>query len=222
VTTAQRRSRIAASCIVTLGIVALVAGCGIRTDSEPRAISGEAVPYDLLDPTTSSGPTTTTTPAATARGSIYLVNSDGFLTPVDREVRDPVEVADVLDSLLNGATDAEANRGLRSAITRTTELLGTRLDIRTRVLNINLTGDLLDVAGEEQRLALAQVVYTATALGAVQSVVFQFDDKLTPVPDAEGATKSTPLERRDYFNFDAARATTTTVAPASAPESSEP
>ena len=210
--TAGGRSRlVVAGLAVAVAVALFAAGCGVRTDDSPRAISADAVPYDLLEPTTSTAPTSTTIPAATTRVSIYLINSDGFLVPVDRGVRDPVEITDVIQALLKGASDKEAAAGLRSAIPRSTELLSTRLNLQTRVLTVNLNGDLLEVAGQEQRLALAQVVYTATALGAVQSVLFQFDGEFTDVPDAKGAAKSTPLERRDYFEFDAVRAATSTT-----------
>lgn len=207
------RHRLRASALVVAAVVALTAGCGIRTDDEPRAMSADSVPFDLLAPSTTST-TATTAPERTSQVPIYLVDRNGLLVEVTRKVPMPVEIRAVLAELLEGATDREAERGLRSAITGGTELIGVQLDLQTGVVALNLTGDITSVQGEALQLALAQVVYTATALRTVNGVLFEFDGEPTDVPDGEGALESTPLGRRDYTRFDPeVAATSTTTAP---------
>jgi len=204
--------------VVVVGVllaVALFAGCGVQTDEAPRDISAEAVPFDLLAPTSSSS-TSTTIPTATATIPVYLVNSQDFLIEARRKVRMPVTITDVVAALLEGATDEEAQQGLRSAITAGTRLRSADLDLQTGVVVVDLTGGFADVVAGAQRLALAQVVYTATALRTVNGVLFELDGEPVEVPDGEGATKATPLSRRDYARFDpevAATSTTSTSTP---------
>jgi spore germination protein GerM len=63
---------------------------------------------------------------------------------------------------------------------------------------IDLSRQLLDVTGRQQILALAQVVYTATAYPNVDRVLFQFDGASREVPNGDGTLTSTPLGRLSY------------------------
>jgi len=205
----RRAARVVVAVALTVAAAA-GAGCGVRTDDAPREISAQAVPFDLLAPTSSSS-TSTTIPAATATIPVYLVNSEDFLVEVRRKVRMPVTITDVVGELLEGATDEEAQQGLRSAITAGTQLRDADLDLQTGVVVVDLTGGFADVVAGAQRLALAQVVYTATALRTVNGVLFELDGEPVEVPDGEGATKATPLSRRDYARFDPEVAATSTT-----------
>lgn len=209
------RWRTVAIAVAVIALTATVAGCGVGTDEEARDISADAVPFDLLAPTSSTS-TSSTTPVARVTVPVYLVDSANLLVEVRREVALPVTISAVVDALLEGATDEEAAKGFRSAIPAGTQLLSSDLDLQTGVVVLDLSAGFAGVVAGEQRLALAQVVFTATGLRTVNGVLFEIDGELSEVPDGEGAAKATPLARRDYARFDpevAATSTTTTPPP---------
>ena len=194
--------------LAAVALVAIAGACGVQSDDPPRTVASEDVPFDLL----ASG--TTSAPAQDDQGvgrTVWFVDNNGFLARGERQLSMPVTPNDILTALLQGVTDAEANNGLRSNIPSGTTLLG--VDGPTDdLVTVNLSGEILTVSREQQRLALAQVVYTVTGLPNVDRVLFEFDGKPTQVPGRGDELTADPLTRDDFVQFDAS-ATTTTVAP---------
>lgn len=175
----------------------LVAACGVPGDDEPRPLDQQAVPFDLLAPTAES--TTTTVPsmfADTVRVAVYLTNADGKLQSVRRPVTTPVTVGKVVEALLAGPSEEEASR-LATAITSETKLLSIE-GPTDGLVTIDLSRDVLDITGRQQILALAQVVWTVTALPNVDRVLFEFDGEPSEVPNGNGTLTSSPLGRLSY------------------------
>lgn len=175
----------------------LLAACGVPGDDSPRPLDEDAVPFDLLAPTAET--TTTTTPsvfADTVRVAVFLADPEGKLQAVRRPVTSPATVAKVVESLLAGPTDEESSR-LSTAITSGTELLGVD-GPRDGLVTINLSRDVLDITGRQQILALAQVVWTVTALPSVDRVLFEFEGEPTEVQNGNGTLTSSPLSRPSY------------------------
>lgn len=193
---------------IALALV-LVAACGVQDDSGPRALAPEDVPFGLLDPATSvANPENA---EGTSR-AVWFVDNDGLLARGDRRLESPVTVADIVRALLEGVSDAEAANGLRSNIASGTELLGAD-GPKEGLVTIDLSGEILTVSRESQRLAIAQVVFTATGLPSVDRVLFKFDGTgPAEVPGAGDELTSEPLRRRDFSQFDPT-ATTTTIVP---------
>ena len=165
-------------CSAVLAAVALgAAGCGIPTDEGPRAISRENVPDEVVDATseaTASQPTVTT--------GIYLVQSpeDPRLVQVDRRVQagsppagpDP---AAVLETLLTAtANPREQADGITNLIPQDTRL-ASQPELARGTLVVDLTQEIYDVEGENQRAAFGQIVCTADALEGVDAVRFQVE-----------------------------------------------
>ena len=63
---------------------------------------------------------------------------------------------------------------------------------------VDFTSNPIQVVGASQTLAIAQVVFTATAQPGVNSVVFEIAGQLLDVPIASGATVSGPVDRTFY------------------------
>jgi hypothetical protein len=193
------------ACLVVL--TALAGACGVQEDDAPQPLAAQDVPFDLLAPATSVA-------EASGEGvgrAVWLVDNDGFLARGQRPLEPPVSVADILNALLDGVTDAEADSGLRSNISSGTKLLGVE-GPENGLVTVNLSGEFLRVSRELQRLALAQVVFTATGLPNVDRVLFEFDGKPTQVPGRGDELTADPLTRADFSQFDPT-ATTTTVRP---------
>jgi hypothetical protein len=200
-----------------IALAALVSGgCGIQHDDQARTLPTDKVPFGLL--ATSTTTTTSVRPqAATVPTSIFLVdNETGQLVEVRRSVSAPASVRTALEELLEGPTEGELSQGLRSNIASTTELLDI-IGPHERVVTIDLS-DLTGTAGEGQRLALAQIVFTVTAAPEVEGVLFRFQGEPSEVPNGAGESTGQPLGRADFATFDPA-ATTTSAVPPPPPES---
>jgi hypothetical protein len=203
----MRQRRVGVLVIATV-VAVLLGACGVQSDSEPRKIAAEDVPFDLLAPATSVGPS----PGDEGVGrSVWFVDNDGLLARGMRALPTPITPEAVVTALLQGVTDAEANNGLRSNIATGTKLLGVEGPDNGRV-TVNLSSDFLKVSRELQRLALAQVVFTLTGLPNVDRVLFEFDGKPTQVPGRGDELTAEPLTRDDFSQFDPS-VTTTTVNP---------
>lgn len=188
-------------------LAATAAACGVQDDGSPRELQAEDVPFDLLAPATSVAAAPN---QSGVDSTIWFVDNDGQLARARRALEPPVSADDVLGSLLDGVTDAEANNGLRSNITSDTELLGvTGPD--DGLVTVDLSGEFLNVSRESQRIALAQVVFTVTGLPNVDRVLFRFDGELAEVPGAGDELTTEPLTRTDFAQFDPTAPTTTIV-----------
>ncbi|HZB72293.1 MAG TPA: GerMN domain-containing protein [Acidimicrobiales bacterium] len=178
--------------------VALLAGCGVQGDSAPRALAPESVPEELLAPSTSTvEPDAPTTGAVT---TVYLVDNRDRLRPVLRSLPSPVLITGALGSLLEGATDEEADEGLRSEVPTGTTVIGIdRLD--EDVIAIDLSEDFAETTADGELLAQAQIVYTVSELPNVRGVLFLVDGRPREGADDDAKLTSAPLTVEDFEDF---------------------
>jgi hypothetical protein len=180
--------------LVALAVVVLGGACGIATDDGPRVLPRNDVPFELLAPSTTT--VNSTTPVAvTTEVPVYLVGANRLVV-VRRLVESPPSLFRAIESLLAGPTAEEAGAGLRSAVTNQTRLLSVR--VQSGVATIDLSGDFASIGGQDQILALAQLVYTATAAQGVLGVRFSLDSKAVEVPRGDGTLTQEPLGPTDY------------------------
>ena len=187
----------AALAVVALGVV----GCGIPTDDSPRAISRENVPDDVADDTTEPTPSQSTVGAP-----IYLVQSpdDPRLLAVQRPVpagsspaADP-DPAAVLETLLTAtANPQEQADGITNLIPQDTRL-ASQPQLARGTLVVDLTSEIFDVVGENQRAAFGQIVCTANALEGVSLVRLLVQGETTGVQADSGATDGPVSCADDY------------------------
>lgn len=181
-----------------LAVVVLAAGCGVQGDGAPRSLSPEAVPDELLAPSTSTVPAAQPDGARTA--TVYLVDNRDRLRAVQRPLASPELVTSVLDSLLDGATDEEADEGLRSEIPTGTTVNGIdRLD--RDVIAVDLSEEFAETTADGELLAQAQIVYTASKLRNVGGVLFLVDGRPREGADDEAKLTSSPLTVADFADF---------------------
>lgn len=177
-----------------LGCVALMtlAGCGIATDAEPRDIPLDQQ-RDLVRPGDDA--------AAEGSGTrIYLIDAAApgqvpLLRGVGRDVR-PTPTA-VLEALLDGPTDGELERRLRTAIPADTELRSARFSSRT-TLTVDLTEPIFEATGAELVDAVSQLVFTASEVEGVQQVELRVDGELQEWPRGDGTLVDRPLTVFDF------------------------
>lgn len=137
---------------VALALAALVAGLALAGCGDGE---GE---------TTETDTTTTTTSVESARLRVYFLR-DGQVWPVAREVGDVLVDDIALDPLLAGPNADELELGLETALP---EGLSADVTVADGVATVDL-----ESATELTREALAQIVYTQTALPGVESVTIQ-------------------------------------------------
>jgi spore germination protein GerM len=133
-------------------------------------------------------------PARLRPARIFLVTG-GQLIDVPRAAPAP-GLEGTLRLLLEGPTAAEISAGVRSAIAAGTQLRSATLEAGSAV--VDLSRALLDLGGEEQILAVAQLVLTATAVPGVDSVRFAVDGEDLEVPGADGTLVGGPLTAGHY------------------------
>ena len=181
--------------LAVVGMLAVVAvACGVPTDSEPRALPPERVPFGLLDPT-STPSTTPASPEGAVSLTVYLVTQER-LTAVTRDVPPPVGPEQALQALLAGVNQREAASGMRSAIAPATEARTTA--VAGGEVRVDLNRAFLSGGTKEQILAVAQIVYTVTALPGLDSVAFTLSGRSVEVPSADGKLRAGPLRRSDF------------------------
>lgn len=175
---------------IGLGLAMLAAGCGIRSESQPRTLDPGSAPFRSV------GQSPITAPVGAGRALVYLLR-DGAIVAVVRRVPDPPTPAAVLAALLGGPTGRESDAGLTTAV-----LSGTTLDKQDLSAGIAFvdvpTSSVTDSGRNDEVFAYAQIVVTLTALPDVHGVRFLRDGQLLDVPRADGSLASVSLTRRDY------------------------
>jgi hypothetical protein len=170
-------------------VVTVVAACGIPVDSAP-----EVVELEVAAAADAGGPIL----GDLAAVSIYLVR-DASLVNVTRDLPAPPTLEIVVDSLLGPVTEPEQRSGLRTAIPRATEILA--IDEDGATLHVDLSPEFAVVGGEEEVLAVAQIVMTATSIEGIELVAFQLEGVPTDVPVADGALSDDPVGAEDYASL---------------------
>jgi hypothetical protein len=184
---AVSRRRVASVALVILA--AAGSGCGIPHDERPIITPGGVV-GPALAPNDTPGP-----PAATAREApVFLVQAEHLVQAVRKAPRHELSV--VLSHLLAGPTPSEFGAGVRTAISPQTTLRSANVDGATAV--VDLSSACVEVGGQEQILAVAQIVLTATAVPGVTQVRFLLKSQAVEVPRADGTLTSDTLRAEDY------------------------
>lgn len=183
------------------GVLALAAiaasACGVPTDPAPRVLEAGSLPEELARPST----TTTSTEAPVPRQTVYLYFVDGevLASPVQRELATPAGPIAAIEALVAGPTEEEASEGLASVIPAETVILSSGLT--DGVLRVDLAeGALEQIEGELQRLAVAQLVYTATELPGIDWLWILIEGEPRALPTDEGDVEA-PVGRVHYASL---------------------
>jgi spore germination protein GerM len=171
----------------------VISACSINADSAPRTIA-ERDRRDLrIDVDAAGG-------EATGTGRIYLLSAEitggsSTLQSVARDVADTP--TDVLNALFQGPNNDELQALLRSAIPPGTRLLGATQT--AGLLNVNVSGELQQLAGGALIDGVAQIVLTASEIKSVSAVLIAVDGVAQQWPAASGELQSEPLTRYDFL-----------------------
>lgn len=164
-------------------VLAFVAGCGIPLQTTPDTIDVEVRSPAASPPAAGIGPGET---------AIYLVMDDA-LVPVRRD--GVVDIEGLIGLLLAGPSAAEEQAGMRSAIPPNTALRST--EVTGNDIVVDLSRAFASFGGQEEILAVAQVVLTLTTAG-LEGVLLELESEATPIPLQNGLLVTEPVGFDDY------------------------
>lgn len=178
--------------VVALTLIALaaLAGCSIQPEASPNDLPEERANV-FGEPATGD--------EAAGTNRIYLlappdVEAPQRLRSVQRDV--PPAAESVLESLFAGPNADERDAQLDTAIPADVELLDARPV--GQVLTVDLNDVFDDLTPDGLRLAVAQIVSTATDIDGVRSVQLRIDGEPRVWPLGNGELTDRPLTQYDY------------------------
>lgn len=181
-----------------MGMVVVLAwvtttSCGVQADNRSRVIPDTdrrdlSVPAVLDD-----GELTGTT-----RIFLLATTQTGVGTQLRSVTRDvALAPASALAALMAGPTTNELGVQLRSAIPQGTELLSTFF-VAPGTLAVDVSTELFEATGDELIYAIAQIVFTASAVERVARVQIVVDGEPKQLPRGDGQLVAGPLTVFDF------------------------
>lgn len=216
-----RRRLLSATAVVVAA--ALVVACGVREDDSPRVLADDVVPAELTEPTPSStDPQVPTTPQrifvvqTTEGGTEEVLSGVYFNLPISTNSEDYAR--QVIEQLVNLRPPEDAT--FTTAIPPTTGVLDVRRitgpDGKDDILEINLNQ--LQAQGRGLKLAIAQIVFTATSISGVRGVRFLLNGVPVAVPLDDGESQvGAVVTKADFPQTNPTPPTTTSTTVAAEP-----
>jgi len=180
--------------LVLLALPVLLAACSLGAEATPHLVAKEQVPYGLLQP--ASPTTAVATPSENV--TVYLEGPQHLAT-VSRIVPSPAAPSGVLAALSVGPTSAEAAEDLRSPISTAAPMAVQSVD--GGLVVVRLAAAFTNLAGRDQIAAVAQLVYTMTAVPGIEAVEVRINGRPASVPTANGSLTKAPVTRADYASM---------------------
>lgn len=148
-------------------------GCTlVSTSGSPTLINPNNVPLGLLDPTI---PFTDFAQVHFVTRQIYLVDQSQHVVPVGRLVTSPPSLAEVLHYVPLGPTVTEQAAGITTQIPSAMVVNQANIPSGNGIALIDVSAELRQLPPAAQRLAVAQLLFTARAMGATQGVRISID-----------------------------------------------
>ncbi|SNS16385.1 Sporulation and spore germination [Geodermatophilus pulveris] len=171
--------------MLALAAVLALTGCGVDPQDAPEPVSIPPPPAPAPDPSAAPGG---------PRVTVWFVRGTGLEAAERVTARPGVDAA--LEALLGGPTRAEVLGGLRTALAPQSVLPGPPTPAGP-VVTVEVARGFTEVAGGDQLLATAQVVFTVTGYPGVQAVRITSEGAPVEVPTDAGLTAG-PVDRDDY------------------------
>ena len=180
-----------------LALVVALTSCGVPTRAEADRARRDDVPFGLLDPdrsTEGAGSSSSGTPV-----DLYFYDSTTTRLVVvsrDLERTDPETVLRTLQEIPADNSSLPTGNPLGDTdVIRSAE-------VSRGLVIVDLSDSFSEIAGATgQVIALAEIVYTATARPGVGQVKFTLDGLPVEVPRGDGSLSSQSLTRSDYPDF---------------------
>ncbi len=188
-------------------VALLLTGCGVPTDSEPRALDPAEAPFQVFSSTAPPAP------SGDGRVALYFVRDDRVVLQT-RAVERSTDVDALMELLLEGPTPQQVEAGIRSALPTTFSVEDVEVG-RNGVAVVTLGGESTQISTSP--LGFAQVVATLTAPGRAEAVRFRLDGEDLPVPRGDTSLTEEPVDRSDYAELLVLASPTPVPVPSSSP-----
>lgn len=175
--------------LALLGGLLLLAGCGIEPQAAPQPLTIPAPQVSLPNQRSD---------AAELELTVYFVRGTDLM-PAQRTV-DALTATEALDVLIAGPTRTEVIAGLRTALAP--QALSVDVGLPGGITSVAVTPEFTGITGGNQLLAVAQVVWTLTALEGTEQVSFLADGVPVEVPTDTGLSEN-PVSRDDFRSVSA-------------------
>jgi Sporulation and spore germination len=180
------------SVLVLLAVVAGATACGVPSSDSATKTNPKDVPFGLLDENSGVDPIN----QFGDRDVVVFLAKNGRLVRAGRKLAPPVTLERLLGKLEQGPTRAEVAAGTRSALPddesfRSVNLVG-------GTATVDLTQPFTALSGNDQLLALAQIVFTLTARPGIGQVLFTLGGAAIDIPRANGSLAPDTVSRDDY------------------------
>ena len=176
----------------------MLCGCGLPNDADASRIAADSVPFGLLESASSPAEVVATPLAGDRSAAIYLIR-DGGLVRVDRRGPEAPSAAQVLQSLVRGATPDEAQAGIgTTAFDQPPSVL---VGPGQATVTVDLEPSFGEISSQNQVLAFAQIVYTLADLPSVDAVEFTLDGGPVDVLRSDGSLAPGAVTPTDYADL---------------------
>jgi spore germination protein GerM len=176
---------------LAVAVVAAVAlggaGCSIQPNSAPRDVPDAQRPQLETEPDAGQ---------AIGAGRVFLLAGASAETRLRSVPREAEPGAPIIQSLLDGPNEGELDDGLQTALPSGLELLSTRSTGTT--MTIDLSDEILNLNSAQLRVAIAQLVFTASEIETVNNVRILVDGTPRTWPDGRGTLRSSALSVYDF------------------------
>lgn len=166
-----------------------LAGCAIQADSGPRDIPADDDARGAIESSAEGG-------EATGEGRIYLLAPNGGEQVLRTVLRNS---KDLLQQLVQGPNQQEVSAGLSTEVPPTIVINDVRFDGSVYVVDIS--DGINELTGANLRLAVAQIVFTASEIPGTESVAIRVDGQSQSWPNGDGIPISRPLTAYDFVGF---------------------
>ncbi len=171
----------------TVAACALVlSGCNlVSTSSSPTLVNSNNVPLGLLGPTI---PFSDYARVLFVTRDIYMVNKSELVVPVPQLVTSPPSLFDLLYYIPVGPTTTEQLKGISSQVPHS--LVVNQATILNGVALVDVTNQLTQLPPVARRIAVAQFLFTAVAMGATQGIRISINQTPFSLALANGTSAS--------------------------------
>lgn len=177
--------------LVAATVLVACAGCAVPAEHEAQVADDKSVPFALLAP--DAPPLVPPATAARTEDVALCFVRESKLAVVERALDAPVGLRDAVTAL----TEPPAGTaGLRSAL-GDTSIVGD-VQLGAGIASVDLRQAISTLGGDDQLLAVAQIVCTLTARPGVGQVSFTLEGAPVNVPRGDGSLVAAPVSRDDY------------------------
>ncbi len=180
--------------LLIAALAVVVASCGVPAEDSARATDADEVPFALLDE--EAPPLVPPTTAAVSEPVSACFIHEDRLAVVARPLARPVTLRAALDAL---ATPPDAPALMRTALADTSIVRD--IQVTGGIARIDLQEGISSLGGDDQLLAVAQIVCTLTSRPGVGQVSFTLEGAPIEVPRGDGSLVSAPVSRDDYASL---------------------